>query len=262
MRESFLVDSHCHLDMLEQNDTIDNYINRAAVANVRYTQTICTNLDNFAYLLEIAKKYENVFTSVGIHPSEVTEIVSAKQLCKLADNNKVIGFGETGLDYFYNKEPAQHKLQQQSFKEHLIATAEMMLPAIIHTRGAEKDTETIIAEQKKIKDFPALIHCFTASKEFAFKMLDLGLYLSFSGIVTFKNATELQDTLKLVPLERILLETDAPYLAPVPHRGKVNEPAFTTFIAEFIASIKGVPLKQVAEQTTDNFFQLFTRAKY
>lgn len=261
MKQTVLVDSHCHLDSLEKSDLIDNYLNRALAANVRYIQTICTRLDNFAHILGIARKYDNVFASVGVHPSEVTEVVSARQLLGLAADDKVIGFGETGLDYFYNKKPQQHKLQQQSFEQHLIAASEMKLPAIIHTREAEEDTEALIAAQKKVKDFPALIHCFTASKEFAFKMLDLGLYLSFSGIVTFKNASALQDTLKLVPLDRILLETDAPYLAPIPHRGKVNEPGFTKFVAEFVATIKGLSLQQVAQQTTDNFFTLFTKAK-
>lgn len=256
-----IVDSHCHLDMLKDYDSTDNIIIRAKEANVHYLQTICTRLDNFENILFIAKKYNNVFASVGIHPSEVETVTTAKEILELASHEKVIGLGETGLDYFYNKEAKHQKMQRESFREHIIASQENNLPVIVHTRDAEEDTLRIIEEHKKDKEFPGLIHCFTASKELAVKMLDLGMYISISGIVTFKNAAELQEVAKFIPLDRMLVETDSPYLAPVPKRGKTNEPSYTKHVAEFIAHLKGINLEKVAEQTTNNFFSLFSKAQ-
>ncbi len=214
-----IVDSHCHLDMLTEYDSIDNIIKRAKEANVEYLQTICTRLDKFDEILNIAKKYDNVFASVGIHPSEVSKVQPAEILINLAKDKKVIGLGETGLDYFYNKEEDHQELQRESFLQHIIAAQEIKLPLIIHTRDAEDDTCSILAENKKDKEFPGLIHCFTASKEFATKMLDLGMYISISGIVTFKNAENIREALKYIPVDRLLVETDSPYLSPVPKRG-------------------------------------------
>lgn len=256
-----IVDSHCHLDMMEEHDQIQNYISRAMAADVRYFQTICTKIENFENILKIARTYDNVFASVGVHPSEVKAVITAQELIDLAKKDeKVIGLGETGLDYFYNKEKNHHRMQQDSFEQHIIASQENGLPVIVHTRDAEADTENIIARNKKSKNFPGLIHCFTASREFARKMLDLDIFISISGIVTFKNAEELREVVRFVPLDRILVETDSPYLAPVPHRGRVNEPAYTRFVAESIASLKGVSLEQLAAQTTANFFSLFNIA--
>ena len=232
-----IVDSHCHLDMLKDYDSIDTIVSRAKEADVRYLQTICTRLDHFENILSIAKKYDNVFASVGIHPSEVKKVTPAKKLVELADHEKVIGLGETGLDYFYNKESKHHEIQRESFEQHIIASQGNNLPVIVHTRDAEEDTLNIIGECKKNQEFPGLIHCFTASKEFALKMLDLGMYISISGIVTFKNATELQEVAKFIPMDRMLVETDSPYLAPVPKRGKTNEPSYTKYVAEFIAQL-------------------------
>jgi TatD DNase family protein len=256
-----IVDSHCHLDMLKDYDSTDNIISRAKEANVQYLQTICTRLDNFENILSIAKKYDNIFASVGIHPSEVEKVTPAKELVELAHHEKVIGLGETGLDYFYNKEAKHQEMQRESFKQHIIASQENNLPIIVHTRDAEENTLGIIEEYKKDQEFPGLIHCFTASKEFAVKMLDLGIYISISGIVTFKNAIELQEVAKFVPLDRMLIETDSPYLAPVPKRGKTNEPSYTKHVAEFIAQLKGISPDKVAEQTTNNFFNLFSKAR-
>ncbi|MDC0864753.1 TatD family hydrolase [Rickettsiaceae bacterium] len=256
-----IVDSHCHLDMLTDYDDIDNIVRRANENGVKYLQTICTKLDNFEYILGIAKRYDNVFTSVGVHPSEVKEVTSSDRLIKLSDDKKVIGLGETGLDYFYNKEKSHHKIQQESFRQHIIASQENKLPLIIHTRDAEDDTTNIIAEHKKHKEFPGLIHCFTASKDFALKMLDLGMYISISGIVTFKNADSIRDAIKHVPLDRLLVETDSPYLAPVPKRGKTNEPSYTRYVLEFLAELKGMSAEKLASQTTDNFFKLFSKAQ-
>jgi TatD DNase family protein len=256
-----IVDSHCHLDMLTEYDSLDNIIERAGDANVKYLQTICTRLDKFNEILAIAKKYDNVFASLGIHPSEVEEVTKAETLINLSKDEKVIGLGETGLDYFYNKEQEHQKMQCESFQQHIIAAQETKLPLIIHTRDAEDDTIKLLSENKKIKDFPGLIHCFTASKEFATKMLDLGMYISISGIVTFKNAENIREALKYIPVDRLLVETDAPYLAPVPKRGKTNEPSYTKYVAEFIAEQKSLNLEKFAEQTTNNFFKLFSKAK-
>ena len=256
-----IVDSHCHLDMLKSYDSTDNIISRAKEANVHYLQTICTRLDNFENILSIAKKYDNVFASVGVHPSEIETVTPAKKLVELANHEKVIGIGETGLDYFYNKETKHQERQRESFMQHIIASQKNNLPVIVHTRDAEEDTLRIIEEYKKNQEFPGLIHCFTASKEFAVKMLDLGMYISISGIVTFKNAIELQEAAKFIPLDRMLVETDSPYLAPVPKRGKTNEPSYTKYVAEFVAQLKGIDLDKVAEQTTNNFFNLFSKAQ-
>jgi TatD DNase family protein len=260
-KRMIIVDSHCHLDMLQEHDALDNYIERAHAADVRYLQTICTRIDNFDNILKIAKRYDNVFASVGVHPSEVENVIRAEELIELAKDDKVIGLGETGLDYFYNKEPEHHRMQQDSFEQHIIASQGTGLPVIVHTRDAESDTANIIAGNKKSKNFKGLIHCFTASKEFAAKMLDLDMFISIAGIVTFKNAEDLREVVRFIPLNRILVETDSPYLAPVPKRGKVNEPAYTRFVAEFIAELKEVTIEKVAEQTTENFFSLFDKAK-
>lgn len=255
-----IVDSHCHLDMLKDHDDLDNIIQRAVDNDVKFLQTICTRLDNFENILSIAKKYNNVFASVGIHPSDAMEVVDSSKLVELAQHEKVIGLGETGLDYFYNKEKKQKDVQRASFEQHIIASQSNKLPVIIHMREAEDDSFAIINEYMKREEFPALIHCFTASREFARKMLDLGLYISISGIVTFKNAADLQEIVRFIPLDRLLIETDSPYLAPVPKRGKTNEPAYTKYVAQYIADLKQISINEVAEKTTNNFFQLFDRA--
>jgi len=255
-----LVDSHCHLDMLLDHDLIDNIVERADKAGVKYLQTICTKLEEFPKILALAEKYEHVFASVGMHPSDVKDPVLTEKLIELTKHKKVIGLGETGLDYFYNKDKKQRHQQIDAFTAHIDASCETDIPVIIHTRDAEEDTHHMIKQAKKGKNFPGLIHCFTSSKEFASKMLDLDMYISISGIVTFKNAEELKEVVKFVPLSRLLVETDSPYLAPVPNRGKTNEPAYTYYVAEYIAELKGISLEEVAEQTTDNFFNLFTKA--
>ena len=257
-----IVDSHCHLDMLEEHDKIANYVQRSIDGDVKYLQTICTRIDDFPKILKIAETHDNIFASVGVHPSEISKgaaRATSKDLIRLSEHEKVIGLGETGLDYFYNKNDTW-KAQADSFEHHIIASQENRLPVIIHTREAEEDTKNIVAKNMKIKHFPALIHCFTASKEFAKQMLDLGLYISISGIVTFKGATDLQEAVKFIPLDRLLAETDSPFLAPVPKRGKTNEPAYTRYVVEFIASLKGISSAEVAGKTTDNFFKLFSKA--
>lgn len=256
-----LIDSHCHLDMLDSYDSLDAIVQRASEAGVSYMQTICTKLENLPAILAISEKYDNIFASVGVHPSEVTKVTDAKELIRLAKHPKIIGLGETGLDYYYNKDLSQNSLQRVAFAEHIKASCENKLPVIVHTRDAEDDTYNIITEYKRQHDFPGLIHCFTASREFARKILDLGFYISISGIVTFKNATDLQEIVKLIPLNRMLIETDSPYLAPVPRRGKTNEPSYVKYVAEFIAHLKAISFEECATQTTDNFFNLFNRVR-
>lgn len=259
-----IVDSHCHLDTLKNKDVdLKEAIKRADRNCVKYLQTICTRLDNFPQILEIAKEYERVFASVGVHPSEVTSdsIPSADMLIDLASHPKVIGLGETGLDYYYHEKNAAAKVQIKSFENHIIAAQILEnLPVIVHSREAEEDTAEVMLANLKNKFFPALIHCFSASKGFAKKMIDNEIFISISGIVTFKNALELQDVVRYVPLQYLLVETDSPYLAPNPHRGKTNEPAFTRYVVETIASLKGISTEEVAHQTTENFFNLFGKA--
>lgn len=257
-----IVDSHCHLDMLSEHDLLDNIIERAKNNGVKYMQTICVRLEDFDNILSIANNYPNVYASLGVHPNEVQkeQIVTSEYLINHSKHQKVIGLGETGLDY-YRCETAQQRLAQaESFVSHIRTSQANNLPVIIHTREAESDTIHILKEHMKIKPFPALIHCFTASKDFAREVLDLGLYISISGIVTFKNATDLQDIVKYIPANRLLVETDAPYLAPVPYRGKTNEPSFTKHVLDYIAELQNISSEQMAEITTRNFFELFTKA--
>lgn len=252
-----LIDSHCHLDMLAAKTDLDEVIENAARHEVKYMQTICTKLENFPNILQIAKRYDNVYASVGVHPDEAVEI-SHKTLIDLAQDPKVIGLGETGLDYYRQDETKS--LQISCFTEHIIASQQLALPVIVHTRSAESDTIDIITKEMHHKSFTGLIHCFTGTRHLAEKMLDLGFYISISGIVTFKNTLDLKEIVKFIPLDRLLIETDSPYLAPVPMRGKSNEPAFVSYVAQYIADLKGIPLKKLADQTTDNFFGLFSKA--
>lgn len=257
-----IVDSHCHLDILSEHDSLDNVIERAKNNGVKYMQTICVRLEDFDNILSIANNYPNVYTSLGVHPNEVKkeQIVTSEYLINHSKHQKVIGLGETGLDYYRCEDHPQRLAQAQSFVSHISASQANNLPVIIHTREAESDTIHILKEQMKIKPFPALIHCFTASKDFAREVLDLGLYISISGIVTFKNATDLQDIVKYIPANRLLVETDAPYLAPVPYRGKTNEPSFTRHVLDYIAELKNISSEQMAKITTRNFFDLFKKA--
>lgn len=256
-----LVDSHCHLNFPDFNDRVDEVVKNANANGVQYMQTICTKTSEFPAILDIATKYKNIWCSVGVHPNNVEDepLAPSEKLIELAKNDKVIGIGETGLDYYYEHSPRE--LQQQSFKNHIIASQETGLPVIVHTRSADDDTIDILQEHMAKKPFPGLIHCFSTSAKLAYAAIEMGMYISISGIVTFKKATELQDIVKELPLERLLVETDAPYLAPVPFRGKTNEPAYTKHTAEFIADLKGISYEEVAKVTTDNFFNLFKKAK-
>ena len=255
------VDSHCHLDYPDFTDDMDGVITRADEAGVKYMLSICTHVTKFDQVLAIARRYDNIFCTVGIHPHNAGNEpeVTPEDLRRLAAHYKVIGFGETGLDFHYNKSP--HDIQKRQFKSHIEASRESGLPLIIHTRNADDSMARILREETAKGKFSGLLHCFSSSRKLAETALNLGLYLSISGIVTFKKADELRDIVKETPLNRLLIETDAPYLAPVPMRGKVNEPAFTRYTAEKVAEIKGLSIEEIAAVTTDNFFTLFSEAK-
>ena len=255
-----LIDSHCHLNMIEFADDLPEVIARAKEAGVSMMQSICTRKSDFAHILEITAKYPEVYASFGIHPHEVEAegVLSVEDIVSHTQHPKVIGVGETGLDYYY--EHSKRDVQRESFTNHIRASSETKLPVIVHSRSADEDTMNILASEMKNNPFPGLIHCFSSTKELAEKSLDLGLYISIAGIITFKNADDLRATMKYVPIDRILIETDSPYLAPIPMRGKRNEPSFVTNVAMCLAEVKGVSFEEVANVTTANFKRLFWKA--
>lgn len=257
--QNFIVDSHCHLDFDVFSGELDDIVMNASRHNVRYMQTICTRIEDFPNILSLAEKYENIRCSVGVHPNNVAENkkTSSKELIELSHHPKVIGIGETGLDYYY--ENSAKAEQQSSFREHIIASQQTGLPIIIHTRAADDDTIKIVEEHMQDDFFPGLIHCFTSTQQLADKMLDLGLSISLSGILTFKNATELQQIASTLPLEKVLIETDSPYLAPVPMRGKRNEPANTFYVCKYLAKLHNIEPDECAHITSNNFFRLFDK---
>ncbi|MDX2144209.1 MAG: TatD family hydrolase [Rhodospirillaceae bacterium] len=258
---SFLVDSHCHLDFPELAAQQDAVMDRARAAGVGHFLTICTHVTRAESIRAIADKYADVSCTVGIHPHEAGKepAVDTAKLLALAEHPKVVGFGETGLDFFYEHSPRAD--QDRSFRVHLAAAREARLPVVIHTRDADDETAATIAEEMGKGRFTGLIHCFSSGLQLAETALKFGLYISFSGIVTFKKADTLRDVVKAMPLDRILVETDAPYLAPVPHRGKTNEPAFVAHTAALVAELKGIGRDELAQRTTENFFRLFAKAK-
>lgn len=256
-----IVDSHCHLDLLSTKLNLDEVIKNSNNSGVKYLQTICTKLHNLDNIISISEQYDNVFASVGIHPNEVEEVVSYEKLLEFASHKKIIGFGETGIDYYYGPKENVSKMQIESLEQHILASCKSNLPVIIHSREAETDTVDVIKSNIRSKYFPFLIHCFSGSRTFASQILDLGGYISISGIVTFKNAEDIREIVKFVPLDRLLLETDSPYLAPSPFRGKINEPAYTVYVAEQVALLKEISIETVSSITTDNFFKLFEKAK-
>lgn len=263
LKNNFLIDTHCHLNMEQFAQDRQDVINRSFKNGVKYIQTICTMLSEFDDILEIANNNENIYCSVGVHPCNVKQenIPKQDELFNLAKKNKkVISFGETGLDYYHSDKHIQ--AQQESFRTHLRSSSQALLPVVVHTRDAEEDTINILNSEFKNSEFTGVIHCFTASYEFAKRALDLGFFISFAGIVTFKNARNLQETASKIPLDRILVETDAPFLAPSPHRGKRNEPAYTYHTAEYLAQMHNKSLDEIAHITTDNARRLFTRAKF
>ena len=256
-----IVDSHCHLNFSDFDEDFDAVVASAHAADVGLLQTICTRMSEFETIHKIALKNDSIYCSVGVHPCNVheAELVTVEELVTAAAKPKVIGLGETGLDYFHSTDHVE--LQKQSFRTHIEASRQTGLPVIIHCRDAEEDTVAILKEEKTKGDFKALIHCFTGTQWLADEVLKLGLTISLSGILTFKNAKEIQEVAKGLPLDKVLVETDAPYLAPMPHRGKRNEPAYTRHTCEYLAELKGVSLEEAAAQTTENFFRLFSKAE-
>lgn len=254
-----IVDSHCHLDLLElKGENIDQIIANAKQNNVEILQTICTRISKINDILKYSKKYENVFASIGNHPCNVDEEpkIKAEDIIAICNNNKkIIGIGETGLDYFHKSAAIEN--QKASFLEHIKAAQILQKPLIIHSRDCDNDMIEILQSEQKNHKFPALLHCFSSSQTLAHKALDLEIYISLAGIVTFKNAQDLQQIAKNLPLNMILVETDSPYLAPTPHRGKTNQPAYTKNVVEFIAQLRGLEWQEVAAQTTQNFRRLF-----
>ena len=252
-----LVDSHCHLDFPDFAPERDEVISRARAAGVETMLTISTRLDQFDGVREIAETHDGVWCSVGAHPHEAADHaeLTAEQLIALAGHPKVIGIGETGLDFHYNLSPRD--TQERVFRTHIGASRETGLPLIIHAREADGEIAQILAEERPP---PGVLHCFSSGHALAETALELGFYISISGIVTFRKAEELRAIVRDLPLDRLLVETDAPYLAPVPFRGKRNEPAFITATAAAVAQLKGIKSDQLASTTRANFFRLFTKA--
>ncbi|MBA2935667.1 TatD family hydrolase [Sphingomonas sp. CGMCC 1.13654] len=256
-----LVDSHCHLNYAKLVERQGEVLAAARAAGVTTMLNISTREREWGDIVATATREPDVWASIGIHPHEADEHldVDTAKLVEAAQHPRVVGIGETGLDYYYDH--SDRAQQQRSFRAHIAASRETGQPTIIHTRDAEEDTYAILAEEMGQGVFPALIHCFTASQGFADKVLELGLSISISGIVTFKNAKDLQETAKSIPVDRLLVETDSPFLAPVPHRGKPCEPAFVADTARFLADLRGESIEQLMQATSTNFFNLFTKAR-
>ncbi|MES0868321.1 TatD family hydrolase [Pseudovibrio sp. SCP19] len=254
-----LVDSHCHLDFPDFAEERDQIIERAHKAGVKLMVTICTRVRKFEQIKEIAEAYDSVYCSVGTHPHQAGEEtdVTAEELIELSKHPKVVAIGEAGLDYFYDN--ASPEDQEKVLRTHIKAARETQLPLVIHSRDADDDMMRILEEEMKVGAFPALLHCFSSGKELAMKGLELGLYVSFSGILTFKRSTELREIAAELPIDRLLVETDAPYLAPQPWRGKRNEPAYVAHTNKVLAEALGVSEEEMAEATTQNFLRLFSK---
>ena len=254
-----LVDSHCHLDFPDFADQLDDVVGRARAVGVGRMVTICTRVRKFDQVLAVAERYEDIFCSVGTHPHNADEEldVTANDLIALTANPKVVAIGEAGLDYHYDKAPRD--AQAQGFRTHITAARETGLPLVIHARSADEDMISILEEETRAGAFPAVLHCFSSGRKLAERGVELGLYVSFSGILTFKNSQDIRDIARDMPRDRVLVETDAPYLAPVPNRGKTNEPSFVAHTADVLADVWGVSGDEVRTITGDNFFRLFSK---
>ena len=252
-----MIDSHCHLDHEPLSSNLDEVLKRSKNIGIEKLLTICTSFQSFQNILKIIKKDEMIYGTFGIHPHEtIQDIAKRDQIIEnINKDKKIIGIGETGLDFYYNN--SDKTSQIRSFEEHVKASIDMNIPLIVHSRNAENQTYEIFKNfnDKKLK---ILMHCFTGSKKFSEKLLDFNSYFSASGIITFKNSKDLQETFKTLPLERLLIETDSPFLAPVPNRGKKNEPSFLKFTAEKLAQLKDISNKELIDKTTQNFNNLFS----
>ena len=260
LHQAKIVDSHCHLDFPEILEELDQVIERARQAGVNRMVTICTKPSKNRATLDIAEQYPEVYFTQGIHPhyAATEPKLSVDELLALSVHPKMIGIGESGLDYYYTKETA--KSQQDSFLNHIMASQISGLPLIVHSRNADEDMAAILKREYEKKPFSCVMHCFSSGRKLAEECLEMGFYLSFSGILTFKSAIELQEIFLFTPRDRILIETDSPYLAPVPFRGKRNEPAFVSKIADFGANLLNLETEAFAEITTTNFYRLFSTA--
>ncbi len=255
-----LVDSHCHLDRLKykEGENLETAVQFARDRGVEKMLCVGISVENRQAVTDIAEQFDGVYASVGVHPLDVeTGLASVDDLITWSKHDKVVALGETGLDYYYSAE--QKTLQQESFVLHLEAAAQTKLPLIVHTRDARQDTLDLIREHGNMES-AGVLHCFTENWDMASKALDMNYYISISGIVTFRNADELRDVCKQIPLDRLLIETDSPYLAPVPFRGKPNQPAYVREVGEFIAELKGVSYEELIQVTGDNFHRLFYKA--
>ena len=253
------IDSHCHINFPELSQKIDEVLSNMDSNNISHALCVSVTLDKINEILDLTQKYSNIYASVGVHPDyEDIQEPDVDTLFKYSKNEKVVAIGETGLDYFRLK--GDLSWQRDRFRTHIRAAIKSKLPLIIHTRNAQDDTISIMKEEGA-NSATGVMHCFTESYEMAKKAIDLGFYISFSGIITFKNAETLRETVKKIPIENILIETDSPYLAPVPNRGKLNEPANVIYVAEKIAELKGIAVEKVAEITTNNFFTLYNKCK-
>jgi TatD DNase family protein len=257
-----LVDSHCHLDYFNKPGECAEVVARARAAGVTTLVSIAVTFAQSKEVIDIAEKFDNVWATVGVHPNhaaEVLPVVTPEALVELAAHPKVIGLGESGLDYFYTY--AAHEVQEQNFRAHIRAAQMTGLPLVVHTRDADEDTARILKEERAGGgDFRFLLHCFSSGQALADTTLEMGGYVSFSGMVTFPKGQNVRDVAATIPLDRLLVETDSPYLAPVPFRGKRNEPAYTAHTAAFLAELRGLSKEDLAARTTANFFTLFSKA--
>jgi len=253
------IDSHCHLDFPELAQNLPDILHRMALNQVSHALVVSVNMPAWQGLMELVAPHDNLYASVGVHPDyEDTAEPTVEQLVNWTQSPKVVAIGETGLDYFRLEEPLEW--QRERFRTHIRASRASGLPLIIHTRAASADTLRIMKEEGA-DEVGGVMHCFTESWEVAQAAMDLNFYISLSGIVTFKKAADLQDLATRIPLDRLLIETDSPYLAPVPFRGKVNDPSKVMHVAEKIADLRGISAEQVGMATTDNFFKLFNKIK-
>jgi len=253
-----IIDSHCHLEYEPMSSSLKDTIARANNDGVKYLLTISTTDQSLKKILKITEDFDCVYGTYGIHPHEAKNHKSIKSkdiIEKINLSKKIIGIGETGLDFYYNH--SEKKDQVECFEEHIDTAQTLQIPLIIHTRSAEKETLDILKRRKKEKDFKILIHCFTGSREFAFNLLDLNAYISASGVITFKKSSVLAATFNDIPNNRILVETDAPYLAPVPLRGKTNEPSYIIHTVQFLSQLKKISFEDLSKITSNNFFDLF-----
>lgn len=254
-----LVDSHCHLDFPDFAAQLDAVVDRARAVGIGRMVTISTRVRRHAQVLAIAERFDDIFCSVGTHPHHAHEEldIGTPELVALSKHPKIVAIGEAGLDYHYDTGP--RAAQEQGFRAHIAASRETGLPLVIHSRDCDADMARILAEETGQGAFPAVLHCYTGGRDLAFKAVDLGLYVSFTGILAFKNSQALRDIAAALPADRILVETDAPYLAPPPYRGKTNEPSYVVETAKVLAATRSVSPEAIAEQTTENFFRLFSK---